>query len=92
MSLTIEIDDRDFDVENVTRCLVLPARREYVGRLTVDRGDDAQITYDGDVQLVSLSQADNVLTVAPWIEAVGAAEVDKAFEVNVADIRRIEFY
>lgn len=88
MAFTIEIDDRDWDVENTIRALILPAERQYVGRLTLD-DSDAEVVFDADVQLQSLDG--DRLTVWEWDEVTGDhTDVERVFDV--ADIRRIEFY
>lgn len=91
MSFIIECTDRDFDVENITRCLVLPAQREYVGRLTTDSPADASTTFDGDVQLIKVEVGLNRLHVTRWDEGT-SDRVGMPFSVDVADIRRVEFY
>jgi hypothetical protein len=89
MPFIIEITDREFDVENVTNALKLPAEREYVGHLTVDSPNDASITFEGDVQLARLDG--DALHVQTFDEATGNL-TGEPFAVPVEDIRRIEFY
>jgi hypothetical protein len=90
MPFTIEIDDRDFDVENILNALRLPAERQYVAEITVDEPAHGQVTFTGEVVLKRLEG--QVLVVAEYAE--GAEDIDALPERRfyAADIRRISFY
>jgi hypothetical protein len=88
MAFTIEVDDREWDVENTTRALVLPAQRGYVAELTTDEPAHGQITFHGDVALIALRAGDR-------LEVCAHAEdgpYGNTWVVDIADIRRISFY
>lgn len=89
MPLTIDIDDREWDVENILNALKIPAERNYVAEVTTDEPAAGRITFTGDVQLRMLDGHN--LLVTDFFEDDPERRGPQR-SIPVADIRRISFY
>lgn len=91
MTMIIEVQSREWDVEQITAMLVIPAERGYVAHIETD-DSNARTVLDRDFVLLAVDTVSDVLSVAEWNEDEQPALVGVRHEIDVADIRRIKFY